>query len=146
MEEIDLCWRLKNHGYKVMVCPASKIYHMGGGSLAYGNPQKIYLNFRNNLFLLYKNLPRKKLWPVLFFRMILDGIAALQFLVTGKPTAFRKVFQAHLSFHHNRALLARKRKSLSPPNSKHLHPEIYRGSIVWDFFIRGKRKFSQLKL
>jgi GT2 family glycosyltransferase len=144
MEEIDLCWRMKNLGYKVMVCPASKIYHMGGGSLAYGNPQKIYLNFRNNLFLLYKNLPQNKLLTILFFRMILDGIAALQFLITGQATAFQKVFQAHISFHRNRKLLARKRKILLPKVTFPHHTEIYRGSIVWDFFIRGKRKFSQL--
>lgn len=144
MEEIDLCWRMKNLGYKVMSCPSSKVYHLGGGSLAYGNPEKIYLNFRNNLFLLYKNLPENKLYTILLPRMILDGIAALQFLFTGQFTAFLKVLEAHISFHKNRALLKAKRKILITQIVQKNHPEIYHGSIVWDFFIRRIKKFSDM--
>jgi GT2 family glycosyltransferase len=145
MEEIDLCWRMKNIGYQVAVCPQSTVYHLGGGSLSYGNPIKIYLNFRNNLFLLYKNLPKDKLLPVLLARMILDGIAAFQFLVTGQFKAFKKVFAAHNSFHSNFFKLIAKRKKLLQKTQPVMHPEIYKGSIVWDFFIRKKRKFSELK-
>lgn len=144
MEEIDLCWRMKNIGYKVVVCPQSRVYHLGGGSLSYGNPQKIYLNFRNNLFLLFKNLPKGKLVPILLVRMILDGIAAFQFLVTGQFKAFQKVFAAHIDFHKHIPSLMVKRKKLSLKALKIKHPEIYTGSIVWDFFIRKKRKFSDL--
>jgi GT2 family glycosyltransferase len=144
MEEIDLCWRMKNIGYKVAVCPQSSVYHLGGGSLSYGNPVKIYLNFRNNLYLLFKNLPKGKLFPVLTARMILDGIAALQFLVTGQFKAFQKVFEAHNSFHRNLFKLISKRKKLLQKSQPVMHPEIYRGSIVLDFFIRKKKKFSEL--
>jgi GT2 family glycosyltransferase len=144
MEEIDLCWRMKNRGYQVMVCPQSKVYHLGGGSLSYGSPQKIYLNFRNNLFLLFKNLPQGKLLPVLLFRMILDGIAAMQFLFTGQYKGFQKVLKAHLHFHKRRTYLLAARKKLIVKSLQIKHPEIYKGSIVWDFFIRRKKKFSDL--
>jgi len=144
MEEIDLCWRMKNIGYKVSVCPQSTVYHLGGGSLSYGSPQKIYLNFRNNLFLLYKNLPKGKLLPILLTRMILDAVAALQFLVTGQLKAFQKVFEAHCSFYRHLFSLIAKRKILLQKSLNIKHSEIYRGSIVWDFFIRKKRKFSEL--
>ena len=144
MEEIDLCWRMKNLGYKVAVCPQSKVYHLGGGSLSYGNPQKIYLNFRNNLFLLFKNLPKGKLLPILLTRMILDGIAATQFIVTGQFKAFQKVVLAHFDFHKSISSLIVKRKKLLPKALKISHFEIYKGSIVWDFFIRKKRKFSAI--
>lgn len=144
MEEIDLCWRMKNQGYKIMVCPSSFVYHLGGGSLAYGNPQKIYLNFRNNLFLLYKNLPKKNFRKIFLSRMILDGIAALQFLATGQFEAFQKVFEAHASFYKSKASLIAKRKELLTKVRNENHDEIYRGSIVWDFFIKGRKKFSDL--
>ena len=144
MEEIDLCWRMKNQGFKIKVCPSSSVYHLGGGSLAYGNPKKIYLNFRNNLFLLYKNLPEKKFYRILFTRMILDGVAAIQFLVTGQFEAVQKVFEAHVSFYKNKASLIAKRKALLTKVTCENHSEIYTGSIVWDFFIKGRKKFSDL--
>ena len=75
MEEIDFCWRLKNVGYKIMYCPSSTIFHIGGGTLPKNNPRKTYLNFRNNFFLLYKNLPANRLFPVFFTRLFLDGLA-----------------------------------------------------------------------
>jgi len=144
MEEIDLCWRLKNRGFKIAVCPQSKVFHLGGGSLSYGSPQKIYLNFRNNLFLLYKNLPKGKLITTLFFRMVLDGVAAVQFLVTGQFIAFTKVLGAHCDFYKSLGKLRQKRKELLSNAVTSNHPEIYRGSIIFDFFISKKRKFSSL--
>ena len=110
MEEIDLCWRMKNRGFNVVVCPESKVYHLGGGSLSYGSPQKIYLNFRNNLFLLYKNLPKGKLYGTLFKRMILDGVAAFQFLLTGQFKAFIRVLGAHRDFYQSLKKLRQKRE------------------------------------
>jgi len=144
MEEIDLCWRMKNRGYKVVVCPQSKVLHLGGGSLSYGSPQKIYLNFRNNLFLLYKNLPKGKFYKILIIRMILDGVAALQFLVTGQFTAFVKVPAAHRDFYKSLGKLRKKRKGLLSKVISTNHPEIYKGSLIFDFFIAKKRKFSSL--
>jgi len=144
MEEIDLCWRLKNQGYKVVVCPASKVFHLGGGSLAYGSPQKIYLNFRNNLFLLFKNLPKGELYRALIYRMLLDGVAAVQFVFTGQFKAFTKVLGAHRDFYKSLGKLRKKRKvQLSKTVTNH-HPEIYKGSLIFDFFIANKRKFSSL--
>jgi len=145
MEEIDLCWRMKNQGYKIAVCPQSKVFHLGGGSLAYGSPQKIYLNFRNNLFLLYKNLPNHKLNRTLFIRMLLDGVAAVQFLVTGQFKAFTKVLAAHCDFYRNLGMLRKKRNKLRLKTVTDNHSEIYHGSIIFDFFIANKRKFSSLK-
>ena len=144
MEEIDLCWRMKNRGYKVVVCPSSKVFHLGGGSLSYGSPQKIYLNFRNNLFLLYKNLPKGKFYKTIISRMILDGVAALQFIVTGQFIAFTKVLAAHRDFYRSLVNLRKKRKDLLSKTVTTIHPEIYTGSIIFDFFIAKKRKFSSL--
>ncbi len=144
MEEIDLCWRMKNQGYMVAVCPGSTVLHLGGGSLAYGNPQKVYLNFRNNLFLLYKNLPKGKFYQTLFIRMLLDGVAALQFLATGQFRSFAKVMAAHRDFYKSLKKLGQKRKELLAKATTFKHAEIYRGSIIVDFFIFKKRKFSLL--
>ncbi|GET21058.1 glycosyltransferase family 2 protein [Prolixibacter denitrificans] len=144
MEEIDLCWRMKNRGYKIYYNHQSTVHHVGGGSLSYGNPRKIYLNFRNNLFLLYKNLPSVLLFPVLFSRMMLDGVAALQFLVTGQVAAFRKVFMAHVAFYRHLSHLRKQRKQLLSQVTTEKHLQIYRGSLVWNYYARGKRKFSEL--
>jgi len=144
MEEIDLCWRMKNLGNKIAVCPQSIVYHLGAGSLSYGSPQKIYLNFRNNLFLLYKNLPKGKLYKTLILRMILDGVAAFQFLFTGQFIAFTKVLGAHRDFYKSLGKLRNKRNDLIAKSVKTNHPEIYNGSIIFDFFIARKRKFSSL--
>ena len=145
MEEIDLCWRMKNRGYKIAICPTSKVFHLGGGSLSYGSPQKIFLNFRNNLFLLYKNLPKGKLFNTIFIRMILDGVAAIQFLVTGQIKAFVKVLEAHLEFYKSLKKLKLKRKELPQNVRNSNHPEVYQGSVIFDFFIARKKKFSSLK-
>ena len=144
MEEIDLCWRMKNRGYKVYYNHQSTVHHVGGGSLSYGNPKKIYLNFRNNLFLLYKNLPSQLLFPVLFSRMVLDGAAALQFLATGQVAAFRKVFTAHVAFYRHLPFLRKQRKELRGNDIATKHPQIYRGSLVWNYYFRGKKKFNEL--
>jgi GT2 family glycosyltransferase len=145
MEEIDFCWRIKNLGYKIKIEPASTVYHLGGGSLAYGSTQKIFLNFRNNLFLLYKNLPPGQLVKTLTPRMILDGVAAIQFLLTGQFRAVFSVLRAHAGFYNSLKRLKKQRKSLTATCVKTIHPEIYRGSLIYDFYIARKRTFSALK-
>lgn len=94
MEEIDLCWRMRNRGGKIVCVPASVVYHVGGGALPYNNPRKTYLNFRNNLWMLRKNLPKKRLWWVMTVRFFLDYAAALMFLLKGQPANAKAVVQA----------------------------------------------------
>lgn len=98
-EEIDLCWRTINKGYTIMYNSASVVYHVGGATLQQGNPKKTFLNFRNSLLMLTKNLPQKEIYSILFQRMILDGIAAIQFLFKGKTNHFLAVLKAHASFY-----------------------------------------------
>lgn len=143
MEEIDLCWRFKNLGYKIMVNPDSEVYHVGGGTLPNNSPFKLYLNFRNNLFLLYKNLPKGKLLPRLVTRMILDGLSAIIFLLKFSLPSFNAVLKAHLHFYKSINTLRIKRKKLLLKAVDH-HKEIYPGSIVFDYFIRKKQTFNNL--
>lgn len=144
MEEIDLCWRLKNQGFKIMYQPESVVFHLGGGTLSYGSPQKVYLNFRNNLFMLFKNLPKPCFTRIFFARMILDGVAAVKFLAGFHFTSFLAVVKAHASFYRHLGSLIKKRKNLLPLTVKKEHSEIYRKSIMWKFFIQKKRKYSDL--
>ncbi len=144
MEEIDLCWRLKNQGYKIVYEPQSTVYHLGGATLTYGSPQKIYLNFRNNLYMLYKNLPKNKFKRIFFFRMVLDGVAAAKFLLGFNFKEFWAVTKAHTSFYCNLLKLIRKRQIIQKTVMETEHPEIYPKSIMWKFFIQKKHKFSDL--
>lgn len=145
MEEIDLCWRLKNKGFRIVYNPYSTVYHVGGGTLPNNSPFKLYLNYRNNLFLLYKNLPKGRLFPVLFFRMILDGISAVVFLLKLSFPSFYAVLKAHLHFYKKIKKLKVKRKRLLSENVVQHHPEIYPKSIVWNHFIKKKNTFTSLK-
>jgi len=145
MEEIDLCWRLKNKGWQIGLETASTVYHLGGATLSYYSPRKVYLNFRNNLWMLLKNLPENRVVPVLFFRMILDGVAALHFLLSGKVQASRAVFEAHMSFWKNLCRFVKKRRQLLPGVTKNNHPEIFSGSMVYKFYIKKQRKFTDFK-
>lgn len=144
MEEIDLCWRLKNLGYKVMYTPFSTVYHLGGGSLPYKSPRKLYLNFRNSMFLLYKNLPASKILKVMILRMCLDGAAAVKFLVEGNVEGFRSVWNAHMSYYKALPVLKKKRKQLMKLATPKWHDEILCKSIIWKFYIQKKRKFGDL--
>lgn len=144
MEEIDLCWRLKNNGYKVQYEPKSTVYHLGGGTLSYGSPKKIYLNFRNNLFMLYKNLPKHQFKRIFLARMVLDGVAAVKFIVGFNFREFWAVVKAHSSFYSNLPVLNKKRKETQKTVVVADHAEIYPKSIMWKFFIQKKRKFSEL--
>ena len=144
MEEIDLCWRLQRMGYRIRFVPSSTVYHVGGATLQRGNPFKTYLNFRNNLLLLYKNLPIRGRSKILFTRMILDGISAFRFLLQGDFKDFRAVFRAHLAFNGMKSSY----KGMKIRNKYHendvIVAGIYQASIVLDFFLKGKRKFSDL--
>lgn len=144
MEEIDLCWRLKNTGKRIMYCGSSTIYHMGGGTLSKINPQKTYLNFRNNLFLILKNYRRNSVVRKLFWRMLLDGLAAFKFLLEGQPGHFRAVLRAHFSFYKGFSACNQKRKMLSSTiREPNLHG-YYERSVVWQYFVRRVKKFSDL--
>jgi GT2 family glycosyltransferase len=142
MEEIDFCWRLKNEGYKVMVCPRSKVYHVGGGTLPKKSARKTYLNFRNNLSLLYKNIPQEQLVSAFILRFILDGVAAVKFFLEGGFQDLIAVIEAHLYFYRNFGKLRKKRKSLKQTRVS----KVYYGNIVFDYFLKGKKKFSDLNM
>lgn len=143
MEEIDLCWRLKNQGWTIGVEPRSVAYHLGGATLSYQSPQKVFLNFRNNLWMLFKNLPKGKLLPVMFSRMVLDGIAAAHFLSVGQFSAFKAVFRAHMAFYSSLKHFIHKRKELLPKVIKQQHPEIFKGSMVFRFYLRKQQYFNE---
>ncbi len=144
MEEIDLCWRIKNAGYSIRVFPQSVVYHVGGGTLSAESPFKLYLNFRNNLYMLFKNLPLTKLFPILFFRMTLDGISALIFLMNGKYKLFWVVFKSHLHFYKALPNLIKKRKTAKKLKKISNVNEIFKQSIVFNSLILRKKQFSDL--
>ncbi len=139
-EEIDLCWRLHCRGYQIMVQPESVVYHVGGGTLGYESPRKTFLNFRNNLLMLYKNLSASKLHWVLFIRFFLDYVAALQMLFSGKWLNTKAVFSARCAF----LKMRRRYKSIRRDNirnSKVLYPSIIsQRSIIFDYYLFRKRK------
>jgi GT2 family glycosyltransferase len=144
MEEIDLCWRLKNQGWKIGIETESRVYHQGGATLSYHSPAKVYLNFRNSLWMMVKNLPQGKVVHIIIFRLILDGVAAVRFLFTGKLSAFQAVFSAHLSFYGKLRRFIAKRRVLLPNVTNTNHPEIYKSSMVMKFYLLRKKKFSEL--
>ena len=144
MEEIDLCWRIKNRGFRIVCHPESIAYHVGGATLPNHSSQKLYLNFRNNLFMLYKNLPSEKLITTMLLRMILDGVAAIKFLVGLEFNNFVAVFKAHCSFYSSLSKMRKKRRVLNPLVTTKFHREIYKGSIIADYFIQNKKRFSDI--
>jgi len=143
MEEIDLCWRAKRLGYKVMYTPSSTVYHLGGGSLAMGSPRKVYYNFRNNLFMLWKNYSTFELITRFPIRLFLDVIAAYKSLLSGKPRDFLAIAKAHLHFFLGWGKVHQKRNNISSPKLKELTGKI-KISIIWNYFIHGKKEFKQL--
>lgn len=140
MEEIDFCWRLKNNGYKIMYCPYSSVFHIGGGTLPKISSRKTYLNFRNNLSMLYKNLPPSFFAYVIFTRLFLDGIASLKFLLGGGLGDFLAVLRAHLHFYRKLPALRAKRRRIKPQAVS----RVYRKNIVIEYFIKQKRTMQDL--
>ena len=138
-EEIDLCWRLQRKGYVAYVCPQSVVYHVGGGTLPTGSGRKVYLNFRNNLIMISKNMPLAQLVWKIPLRFMLDGVSAWKQLLQGQPAYWLAVVKAHLAYlswliSHLRSISASK----APLNG------YYRGSIVWRYFVERKRYFYQI--
>lgn len=142
MEEIDFCWRLKNLGYKIIYCSQSKVYHVGGGTLPKISSRKTFLNFRNNFFMLYKNLPSNKLFPVISSRLFLDGVAAFKFLIEGDFKDIWAVSKAHFSFYFSYFKTRKKRRSLP----KQLPAScVYQGNIVLEHYLKHKKLYSELE-
>ena len=146
MEEIDLCWRFHNAGYRICFIPDSVVFHVGGGMLPYESPFKTYLNFRNNLYLLYKNLPDNTLHKTLLIRKLLDGVAAVSFLMTGKFADFRSVWRAHMDYYKNIQALKIKREAVLKLTQVKSSSEILNKSIVFEFYIKRKKTFDELKM
>lgn len=141
-EEIDLCWRIQRAGYKIFAVPSSVVYHVGGGTLPMGNSRKVFLNFRNNLLMLSKNLRfSEKLWKIPF-RLLLDNISALQAISKGDRRTFASIQKAHLNFLKSKF----KKKSLTQLPKKRMKDlaGVYSGSIVVKYFIEKKKTFLEI--
>ncbi len=149
MEEIDLCWRMKRAGYKIMVKPKSVVYHVGGGTLAATNPRKTYLNFRNSLVTIFKNEKSGKLFWLLPLRLVLDGVAGLRFMLQGKFAHTKAIVNAHWDFfasqsdYRNKSyeeMEAIEKVSIGKMDNKGVYPK----SIIWQYFIKRKKYFRNL--
>lgn len=142
MEEIDLCWRIQLAGFKIKCVPASVVYHVGGGTLPKGNSRKVFLNFRNNLIMLCKNLPWvEKIWKIPF-RVFLDALFAWKSLFSGYAVSFNAVLKAHIAVlkwcfvtKHTNKFKRRPLKNLDA---------VFRGSLIWAHFIEKKNRFSEI--
>ena len=146
MEEVDLCWRFHLAGFRVSNVPGSIVYHAGGGSLPYDSKLKTYLNFRNNLFMLYKNLPDNKLHKTIFIRKILDGVAALIFIIKGRPGNAKAVWNAHIDYYKSAKSLKVKRESVRNLTKDKNVSHLVNKSIVFRFYIKGEKTFSSLNI
>ncbi len=150
LEEIDLCWRFKRAGYKVIAVPSSLVWHLGGQTLQYGHPQKTFLNFRNSLFTLSKNEPSRRLWWLIPLRLLLDGIAALMLLFPHGPSHVWAIARAHFSYYHHLPNILRKRKeTLELVSRNSVGPNRtwigrFRKNILVQYYLLRKRYWSQL--
>lgn len=139
-EEIDLCWRAQNAGFNIKYIGDSTVYHVGGATLNETNPHKTFLNFRNSLLNVVKNVPKQWFLFIIFSRLILDGIAGLKFLTELKPKHTLAILKAHFSFYVNFFKFLRKRKLLQKKANYNLHT-----SVIWQYFALGRKKFNELK-
>lgn len=137
-EEIDLCWRAFNLGYKAKYTSKSVVYHVGGATLNEGNPRKTFLNFRNSLFMLTKNLPKNQLFTILFMRMCLDGLAGIQFILKGKFKHFWAIMEAHFTFYHLILKFYNKRGTNQKLNYYKTK------SIVYSYFVKNGKVFEKI--
>lgn len=144
MEEIDLCWRLRSRGRGIVCIPQSTVYHVGAATLKKENPRKTFLNFRNNLLMLYKNLPKKELKRVMFLRGVLDGVAALVFLLKGEKEAACAVLQARKEFKRIRPDFETSRAENMEKAVSAVIPERVDYSILWKYHAGRKKVFSSL--
>lgn len=144
-EEIDLCWRLRQRGRRVVCIPESEVYHVGGGTLPQGNPMKTFLNFRNNLTMLYKNLPDEELRPVMHMRWLLDHIAALETLIINRNWHdFIAILRARRAFYKWRHDFDADREAIKMNRKLRTIPEQLPISVVWQYYVKGKKTFSAL--
>ena len=141
-EEIDLCWRLKLLGYSIYIQPQSVVYHVGGGTLPTGNTKKVFLNYRNNLIMMAKNLPLHSALFKLPFRLMLDGVAAWRAMLKGDSGYWLAILKAHLAFFA--WLLVGKRVTPKTTKSFSFENGVFKGSIVVAYFLRGKKQFSEI--
>lgn len=145
MEEIDLCWRIRLTGHRICYLPSSTVYHVGGGTLPKGNPRKTYLNFRNSLATLYKNSSSTGLFWKLPARLVLDMVAAIKFLFTDGLSSLVAVWKANRDFYVHIGRFRKKRKAIAHIRKNKVRLS-YRQLLVVDFYLKGKRKFSELKI
>ena len=145
MEEVDLCWRFHSSGYRVSYIPESMVYHVGGGVLPYNSELKTYLNFRNNLFLLYKNLPDNNLHLTLFIRKLFDGVAAAVFLIKGRPGSAKAVWRAHIDYYKSLKSLKDKRNQVKEMAVLKTYDYLLNKSIVFEFYIKGNKTYNSLR-
>jgi GT2 family glycosyltransferase len=145
MEEIDLCWRLKNQGYRIIYTPQSLVYHWGGATLEYNNPRKLFLNFRNSLWTFYKNYTGNYLEWTLFRRMIIDTVAIAKYFATFDFKNTIAIVNAHVAFHRSKKTMRAKRQQLTKKVKTLNHSEILDNSIVWQFFIYSRKRFSSFR-
>lgn len=143
-EEIDLCWRLRSRGYRLVCTPSSVVYHVGGATLNVESPRKTFLNFRNNLLMLYKNLPEKDLKHVMHARFWLDYIAAAKFLLTGHYPNARAVYEARKAFHELKPSYEPVRRENLAKTKLSGIPELRKGSLILAFYLQGKKRFTEL--
>lgn len=145
MEEIDLCWRLKNQGHRILFVYKSKVHHFGGATLDYNNPRKLYLNFRNSLWTLYKNYTGSMLGWMMFRRMSIDTLAIVKYALTFDFKNAGAIVRAHFAYYRSKPALRKKRKALKQKVKVRHHLEIYPKSIVFQYFLRSHKTFSDLE-
>ncbi|MGX5819716.1 glycosyltransferase family 2 protein [Chitinophaga lutea] len=144
MEEVDLCWRLQRAGHRISYCPQSVVYHVGGGSLPQGNPRKLYLNFRNNLIMLCKNLHFSEQWIILSQRHALDLLAAFKSLVSGKPKDMMAIFRAYRDFYRWRRTEEKKLTDEFPRKRLYDLHGVFHGIMIWRYYFLHKKTFREL--
>lgn len=143
-EEIDLCWRLRSRGRGIVCVPQSVAYHLGGGTLPQGNPRKTFLNFRNNLLLLYKNLPQERLHKVMRIRFWLDALASIQFLLTLQWGSFLAVWKARKAFRQMRPDFKKDREENLRQTKLSPVPEQSTFSLLWQYYVKGRKTYHDL--
>lgn len=144
MEEIDLCWRIQQKGYSIHYCANSQVYHLGGSTLQKGNPQKTFLNFRNSLIMLLKNLPLSTLLWLIPYRSFLDLLSSFFFIAKGEFSQSWAIHRAHAQFFFRIGHWWRKRNNQFPKKYWKQLSGVYHGSFVWQHFAKGKKYFSEL--
>ena len=140
-EEIDICWRMQIAGYKIFSCPGSIVYHVGGGTLPKGNSKKVFLNFRNNLVMMAKNMGVGEAFWKIWYRFFLDAVSAIKSLFAGEGTYFVAVVRAHFAFLYWLFFL---KKKLTPQRGKKRLHGYLRKSVVWAYFVMGRKHFTQI--